>query len=63
MKLEQTNGLRILKADEGCVLRRKSDADNFSKVFYLGINDNEDNFEEVTQELEQELTAQQPEPK
>lgn len=47
MTLIENNGMRILKADENCVIYRKDDENNYSECFYLGKKDNIDNFEEI----------------
>ena len=58
MKLTEQNGLRILTPDEGNVLYRKGDENNFSKCFYLGVKDSPENFVEITEvEAEAKLKA------
>lgn len=58
MKLTEQNGLRILTPDEGNMLYRKGDDNNFSKCFYLGIKDSPENFVEITEAEAEERTKE-----
>lgn len=49
MKLEEKNGLRILTPKEGYKLQRKGEDNNFSEIVYLGKNDSEENYKEITE--------------
>ena len=40
------NGITVLKADDGMKL---TDGSNFGSVVYLGVNDSENNWREITQ--------------
>ena len=46
MKLIERNGLRILISDFGCLIHNKEN-DIYAEKFYLGINSNVNDFEEV----------------
>ena len=50
MRIEEKNRLRILTPDDGFLLKRNGDDNNFSEIVYLGKNDSPQNYEEVSQE-------------
>lgn len=47
-----TEKVTVLKADEGMTL---TNGEAFGKVVYLGINDNADNWHEITDEEAEEM--------
>lgn len=49
MKLTEENGLRILRPSIGCLLHRKGDDNSFSEIVYLGKNDSQENYTELSE--------------
>ena len=49
MTLSEENGLRVLRPSIGYMLYRKGDESNFSEIVYLGKNDSQENYEEISE--------------
>lgn len=48
MILEERNGLRILKSEDGFKLYNKNDVNPaYSEIIYLGKKDSQDNYKEI----------------
>lgn len=59
MILTEEKGLRILRPSIGYLLHRKDDGnDNYSEIVYLGKNDSQENYEEISEKEVEKLKEQ-----